>query len=304
MGVVSNGFCDASCKSKQFANQSNLNEFFNSALNNFCQFGRMINPRPASFAIKPASDQSFRFPIISYGPLRLLECLPWLFVATYLRIVAYSSPGLALFLLALSMACILMAFLAAVRATVEFIGGQTQLGQLTFGERLGFVKKTMRWWFVITIIAMMAVGLITRDADIARSVLLGIDGMAFDTRGTSAKFWTPIITILFFFAAMLASNRQEPSFYNVIDFLKHHMPLMVVTYSVLVMVLLGLSPIQAYFRELMMEVRQTSLPLELKNVVSVGFVFFFASLRLWVTLFILTTAFKQSCELLEAKSKT
>ncbi|WP_244485457.1 hypothetical protein [Bradyrhizobium tropiciagri] len=95
-------------------------------------------------------------PETSFGPFRPLPALPWLVMATAIRIVAYGKPGLMLPAMVLTDACVLLAFFATARDSIQASGGRSSLGELTLGEQIRLSLSI--WWRITLVMAVAAIG--------------------------------------------------------------------------------------------------------------------------------------------------
>ncbi len=87
-------------------------------------------------------DQPIRLPNVSYGPFRLLKAVPWLMLATALRFIrARLGPLGGPLAIAAWHAAIFLAFLLAARRMIELTDGHTELGALSFRQRLELTRK-------------------------------------------------------------------------------------------------------------------------------------------------------------------
>ena len=77
-----------------------------------------------------------------------MPALPWLVMATAIRIVAYGKPGLILPAMVLAGACVLLAFFATARDSIQASGGRSSLGELTLAEQIR-LSLSILWRIVL-----------------------------------------------------------------------------------------------------------------------------------------------------------
>src|SRR5262245_8333786 len=118
-------------------------------------------------------------PVISYGPFRMLEAVPWLMLASALRLVAYASRGLALPCLVLASVSLFLACLLAARRMIEFADGSTQLGRLNFGQQLQLAGRVL-WRVGLLMLTLALAAALLGQRWLSPHILLGFDGIAFD----------------------------------------------------------------------------------------------------------------------------
>ena len=234
-------------------------------------------------------------PETSFGPFRPLPALPWLVMATAIRIVAYGKPGLILPAMVLAGACVLLAFFATARDSIQASGGRSSLGELTLGEQTRLSLSI--WWRITLVMAVATIGTAAIGfTSFAPNLMAGIDGMAFDQFTHLGRFWSAAIAALVLLIIVNAESNggRVALFAAAKDFGRHALWLGAAV-LVLGTVNIALGYGQELVRNAIWQFWQTSTTSQpFKSVIYVVFIFGFAMLRLWITLTILTFGLKQS----------
>jgi hypothetical protein len=234
-------------------------------------------------------------PQTQFGPFRLLLALPWLVFAAAMRVIAFGGGGVALPAIVLADLAVLQAFLATATRSIEAAGGQTGLGNLDFLEQFQLMRVVL--WRIVGLMLTATVVLLVLGLDkLAPTMLLGIDGMAFDLVTVSGKFWSAFIAavVLLILVGAEQNRGRVALFAGLREFLRRWYWLGGAV-VVLGIAYLGLGVVQGWVRSAIWNFWQTSGASQfIKNLIYFVFIFGFAMLRLWMTLLILTYGLKQS----------
>jgi len=235
------------------------------------------------------------FPNVSFGPFRFLEAMPWLVLAASMRVIAFNNPILAIPAIGFASIAVLHAFLVVTQRSIELAQGQTNLGALTFREQSRLTRAILWRIALLMVVATTAVSL-AGYSTFAPHLMAGLDGMAFDQPSGIGKFWSPLVAALILLMIVGAEqDRGRLAFWKTADEFARRSLWLVPAVIVLGIIYLGLGTGQGLIRNAIWQFYQTS-PLHplLKNLIYFVFIFGFATLRLWVTLLVLTQALKQS----------
>jgi len=241
-----------------------------------------------------ASVRPIVLPNVSFGPYRLMEAVPWLMFATAMRIFESSNWGQWLVAAGLANLSIFLAFLLAARRMVEFTNGKTGLGRLDFRAQLTLARIVL-----IPIFAFVVVGSIVVFRLGARWTgmyfLLGFDGIAFDQYTYPCMAWSAFLAALLLLTVLKAESTGSVGLFSIFIEFGQRAACMVPAIVAVTIADIGLNAIQGAVRHLVVVFWHTSaLPLTAKNLVYFLFIFSFASVRLWLTLAILTFALRDS----------
>ena len=235
------------------------------------------------------------FPNVSFGPFRFFEAVPWLVLAASMRVIAFNNPLIAIPAIIFASIAVLHAFLLVTQRSIEQAHGQTGLGALTFAEQSRLTRAIL-WRIGVLMIgattAMAAAGF----TSVAPLLMQGLDGMAFDQFGDIGKFWSAIVAALVLLMVVDAEqNRGRVSFRRAVEEFARRSLWLGAAVIALGIIYFGLALGQGLIRNALWQFYQTSMlhPL-IKNLIYFVFIFGFATLRLWVTLLVLTSALKQS----------
>jgi len=234
-------------------------------------------------------------PQTSFGPFRLLHALPWLVLAATMRVIAFGGGSVALPAIIVADLAVLQAFLATAQRSIEAAGGQTGLGDLDFTEQFQLMRVVL--WRVVGLMVVTASAVaLSGFTEIAPHLLNGIDGMAFDQFTVPGKFWSAFIATLILLILVSAgqNNGKVALFAAFGEFARRWFWLGGAVVG-LGIAYLGLGLCQGWVRSAIWNFWQVSDASQfVKNLIYFVFIFSFAMLRLWMTLFILTYALKQS----------
>jgi hypothetical protein len=245
-----------------------------------------------------ALRQQFRqqaFPSVSFGPFRFLEAMPWLVLAASMRVIAFNSPIIAIPAIGFASIAVLHAFLVVTQRSIELAQGQTSLGALTFQEQSRLTRAVL-WRIALLMIAATSAAAAVGYADFAPYLMGGLDGMAFDQPTSVGKFWSALVAALVLLMIVGAEqHRGRVGFWKAVDEFARRSLWLGAAVIALGVIYLGLGTGQGLTRNAIWQFYQTS-PLHplLKNLIFFVFIFGFATLRLWVTLLVLTWALKQA----------
>jgi hypothetical protein len=232
---------------------------------------------------------------VSFGPFRFLEAMPWLVLAASMRVIAFNNAFIAIPAIGFASIAVLHAFLVVTQRSIELAQGQTSLGALTFSEQSRLTRAILWRIALLMIAATMAVSL-AGFTGFAPHLLTGLDGMAFDQGTSLGKFWSALVAAIVLLMVVGAEqNRGRVAFWKAVDELARRSLWLGAAVVVLGVLYLGLGLGQGLIRNALWQFYQTSAlhPL-IKNLIYFVFIFGFATLRLWVTLLVLTWALRQS----------
>lgn len=235
------------------------------------------------------------FPNVSFGPFRFLEAVPWLVLAASMRVISFNNPLIAFPAIIFASIAVLHAFLVVTQRSIEMAHGKTDLGALTFGEQSRLTRAIL-WRIALLMITATAAVAAAGYAGLAPHLMAGLDGMAFDQNTGIGKFWSALVAALVLLTIVGAEqDRGRVSFWKAAEEFAHRGLWLVPAVGALGVIYLGLGAGQGLTRNAIWQFYQTS-PLHpmLKNLIYFVFIFGFATLRLWVTLLVLTWALKQS----------
>lgn len=223
-----------------------------------------------------------------------LEAVPWLMLASAMRFYAYSAGDVSVFAAtAISNLAVFLAFLLAARRMIEWTGGTTRLGHMALRDQLSLGQKILSR-VLLLLFGMLVIALVLGFKTTALHFLLGFDGIAFDQFTTSGMVWSAILAAIVYFMLIGAEQTGAPSLPGAVKELIARRTWMVPAIALVAVAHILLSLVQGYGRHLLYLVWQEQLlPVPVTFIYFI-FVFGFASIRLWVTLAILTFAIRES----------
>src|SRR5262245_43946328 len=239
--------------------------------------------------------QQHTLPNVSFGPFRFFEAMPWLVLAASMRVIAFNSPFIAIPAMVFASIAVLHAFLVVTQRSIELAEGQTCLGGLDFTEQSRLTRAILWRIGLLMLAASLCVGALGNHS-LALHMMSGLDGMAFDQATNIGKFWSAAVAALTLLMVVGAErNRGKVEFWQAAAEFARRSLWLVPAVIILGIIHLGLGLGQGLIRNALWQFYQTSTahPL-IKNLIFFVFIFSFATLRLWVTLLVLTWALKQS----------
>jgi hypothetical protein len=243
-----------------------------------------------------------QIPNTSYGPFRVLEPVPWLLLASVFRVFAAHGGLRALAGLTVSAFALFIAFLLASRRMIESADGQTGLGKLPFAEQMRLSRQVLG-----RVLAVMAVGWISVCALVSplhgAAMLYGFDGTAFDHVALPQMVWSGVIGALVLIMIIQVGAEQPLSLKSALGEFAARWRSLVPAIAILTALYFGLSFLQGLVRRPVQVFYSTSTHLPMiKNLVYVGYVLVFATIRLWCTRAVLTFAMRHSYRRGEAEA--
>jgi F0F1-type ATP synthase membrane subunit c/vacuolar-type H+-ATPase subunit K len=231
----------------------------------------------------------------SFGPLRLIEALPWLVLAAALRVIAFSGGPVALPAIIVASVAVLQAFIAATRRSIELADGHTDLGDLTLKEEVRLSVRILGRIGLLMIVGTILMAW-TGNPALRGALITGLDGMAFDQFTTLGKFWSALVAALVLLMILRAERTggKVEFFAAVNEFIDRWLWLGGAV-VLLGLCYLGLGLAQGIVRDAIWTTWQgeTSQPF-VRNLMFFVFIFSFAMMRLWLTLFVMTWCLRLS----------
>jgi hypothetical protein len=231
----------------------------------------------------------------SFGPFRFIEALPWIVLATAMRVVAYSGGPATLPAIIIASMAILLAFVLVAQRSIELADGQTGLGSLTLWEQIKLARAILGR-IVLLMIAAASVVAMSGYTSLAPNLMLGLDGMAFDQFTMIGKFWSATVASFVLLMIVRAdANHGAVDFFATLNELARRSFWIGAAILALGAIYLTLGYVQGLVRHAVWIYGQTSPHgTFVRNLVFFVFIFSFAMLRLWITLIVLTYGLKYS----------
>lgn len=233
-------------------------------------------------------------PLVSYGPFRQLEAVPWLMLAASMRIAAFGGGLIALPAIIIADVALLLAFVIVAWRMVLISNGRSDLGQLAFSQQLRMARHVLLpvlGLLAVATTAAAASGLFSQPGEF----MLGFDGIAFDQRTHVGRLWSAFIAAMVLLMVLQVDESAKPSLFRAMrEFarrIRWLLPGILLVFAAAIL----LAPIQDWFRSWIRDIWQgQGVPVGVKALLSLGFVVIFATLRLWLTVAILVFALRQS----------
>lgn len=227
----------------------------------------------------------------TFGPLRLLEPMPWLMLAAALRFLSTSAvqPVGLLAHIGAHVALFLALLIAARRMLEWSASGGGGLGAQGFREQLQLSKVVLLRMLALMALAL-AVAFPFAPTAYAVQALAGFDGIAFDQWTLPGRLWSSLLAALIFCMLLDADAGRPVTFANAARQFWRHAAELSLAILIIATLQTGVSFLQEFGRDLVRFIFRLALPTPLKNLTYLIFVVGFAAIRLWVTIAVLAFA--------------
>jgi hypothetical protein len=227
------------------------------------------------------------------GGFPVLDIVPWLMLAATMRFIGWRGGTFGLVTTVLSDLFVFIAFLLGARAMIEWTGGRMQVGRASFREQLALAHKILLRVFMLLVAASVIVGLLG-PAKLGPYMMMGFDGIAFDQFSRLGRVWSAMLATIVFMLVVTAETSGRVSLRAAWHELARHAGWMLPAIAAIALLQFGLGGLQGVVRAWVYALWQSAAPETAKNFIYFIFVFGFASLRVWLTLAILTLALRAS----------
>lgn len=228
-----------------------------------------------------------------FGGFPVFDIVPWLMLAATMRFIGWRGGAFGLVTMVLSDLFVFIAFLLGARAMIEWTGGHMQIGRAGFRVQLTLAHKILLRVFVLLVAATVIVGLLG-PARLGPYMMMGFDGIAFDQFSKVGMVWSAVLAAIVFMLVVSTETGGQVSLRTALHELVRHSGWMVPAIAAVALLQLGISSLQGFARAWVYALWQSGAPETAKNFIYFFFVFGFASLRVWLTLVILTLALRES----------
>ena len=241
-------------------------------------------------------------PATKFAPYLMLQTLPWLLLATVLRLYMKAAPNvLVLPMFVLVQLSVFIAFLVASERMIKLSGGWTSLASLTMGQRTRFAWQVI--WrlltvFLVTVVLAVATG---ANKHAAATLWVGFDGLAFPWRQGALQIWIAFISIVTFIFVLEKGTGNEPSFTCVLKQLRTHRRTLLCSWVYLGLFLMAITFVQsnlAFVLGLFLDNGENGT---VGAYLLIGFIVLFSYLRIWTIVAILTYSIRASYQRLGAQ---
>jgi len=233
-------------------------------------------------------------PTASYGRFRQLEVLPWLLLSATMRVLAFGGGWLAIPAIVLSHVSLMLAFVIVTWRMILLLNGRSGLGRLDFAIQLKMTRSILlpvAGLLIAASIAAAASGLLAQPDQL----ILGFDGTAFDQKTQTGRIWSAIIAAIVLLMVFQFDRGETPSLFRALADFGRRAVWLVPAILLLAATSFVLGAVQGWFRLLIAQVWiEEGAPKIVKAAVSMSYVVIFATIRLWMTIAILTLALRQS----------
>ncbi|MEM9332599.1 MAG: hypothetical protein AAGA53_14820 [Pseudomonadota bacterium] len=238
-----------------------------------------------------------------FGPFRISEAIPWLLIASAFRVQKHVLPieSLALLNLILVQCFVFMAFASTVHSVVTDSGGKSQIGKYSLLAKIGLmkrvIKKVLAMQFFVCIGAVFAIAALkaggidaTKALILPASFLVSFNGMIYTDGYFLARIASAIVAVMVFLWVIAAATGKPVTWKELGESLSQHGFAMMLAAFFLVGTMQFLNHNQLEFlKYLYVTSSAKHMPL-----IYLVYQTVFAFIRLWLTIYILTTALKWS----------
>lgn len=234
----------------------------------------------------------------SFGPYLILNSVPWLFLASALRLFSrrWESVGSLYVLLILSQTVLLIAVLLAAARMIRLLGGQVTLSELSFQEQKSLTGR-LAWKLVLVNFLAICLGFaLGGDRNVLSHFWFGLDSTVYAWFAPDLfYFWNAFLVSVIFLTIVNKGIGKPPTlrsavseFFRRILFFGPALVLLVVFYSLSFYLQIKV------FADALNLLYAALIDDTLKNFFNVGVVTFISYIRLWVTVAVLSYALRQS----------
>lgn len=223
-----------------------------------------------------------------------MTVVPWLMLASAIRFVAYFLGAPGLLLMALSDLAVFIAFLLAARGLIEWTGGQTGLGRMAFRDQIRLGWHILKRVFGLLLVAWVTL-VVLGAREIAPHLLYGFDGIAFDQFSKLGRVWSAVLAAIVLLMLVRSERSGQPSLVDALTELWRRAPWLVPAIAAVALAQFGLNAVQGFARGgIRIMIHTPEIPSLVTQFAYFGFVFCFATLRLWTVVAILVYALRAS----------
>jgi hypothetical protein len=220
--------------------------------------------------------------------------VPWLMLASAIRFVAYFLGAPGLLLMALSDLAVFIAFLLAARGLIEWTGGQTRLGRMVFRDQLTLGWRILKRVFGLLVAAWLILAMLGAR-EIAPHMLYGFDGIAFDQFSKLGRVWSGLLAAIVLLMLVRAEQSGQPSLRAALAEFCRRAVWLVPAVAAVAIAQFGLNVVQGFARGgIRLMIHTPEIPSVVTQFAYFGFVFCFATIRLWAVVAILVYALRAS----------
>lgn len=233
--------------------------------------------------------------ITQFAPYLALQTLPWLLLATVLRLYMKTAPNaVVLLLFVLVQLSVFIAFLVACEKMIKLSGGWTSLDRLTMGQRARFAWQVI-WRLLIAFLVAVVLAITTGvDKHLAATLWVGFDGLAFPWRQGALQIWIAFIATVTFIFVLEKGTGNAPRFIGVARQLRTHKRSLCVSWVYLGLFLMIITFAQSKLAFMLGSVLDDGKLGTVGTYVLVAFIVLFSYVRIWVVVAILTYTIRAS----------
>jgi hypothetical protein len=227
-----------------------------------------------------------------------LEAVPWLMLASALRFYGYFSGGVvSLVATGLSNLAVFLAFLLAARRMIEWTGGSVRFGALPIRDQLRLGQQILNRVLVL-LFGLFALAMLLGFKQQALHFMLGFDGIAFDQHTWTGMVWSATLAATVYLMLLDAEQYGKPSLPRAAMAGFRNWRWILPAILLVALADIAISVAQGQLRGLVTMMWANGVaPIGIMKAIYFTFVFGFATLRLWVTLAILTCVIREGYRL-------
>ncbi|RYC15614.1 hypothetical protein [Ciceribacter ferrooxidans] len=233
--------------------------------------------------------------ITRFSPYLLLGTVPWLLLATVLRLNMKVAPGaVALLLLPLVQIVVFIAFLLASEKMISLSRGHTSLAELTVSAKARFACQVIwRLLLLFLVSVLLAIGIGVSGLQ-AATMWMGFDGLAYPWRQGPLQAWVAFISIVAFVFVLEKGSERDPRYLNLVRRLYEHRRSLLMSWVYISLFLMLATFVQGKIALLAGYLLSFTDIASIERVALIGYIAAFSYLRIWVVVAILTFSFRAS----------
>lgn len=225
----------------------------------------------------------------------MFEAVPWLLLATVIRIYSRALPDSVLLLGFLVLHVpVFIAFLLASQKMIDLTGGTTSLERLSFRRQLS-LSWAVIWRLLILFFATIGAAILFGiDKSLAARLWVGFDGIVFAWGWGFLPFWSALIAAIAFLMVVEKGLNRKPTLRSVLRQIKSRWTYLAQAVIIIGVFFLVCNFVQLFVGNIVKALGdQMAHPLP-RNLLYVGFFLGLSCLRLWGAIAILTYALRAS----------
>ncbi|MEM9278038.1 MAG: hypothetical protein AAGA76_05660 [Pseudomonadota bacterium] len=241
-----------------------------------------------------------------FGPFRISEAVPWLLLASALRAFGHIAGKTIVIEVLLVQCLVFMAFSATAHSIVTESGGRSVIGGFSLAGKIRLMKNVIKkvLWFqfgIILLYLFLAVSLDLNDEGArelssvvywAGSFFVAFDGMVYTSGFFVTRIASSIMGVMVFLWVIASATERPVTWQELLKSLGEHWLAMAISVIVLTACMHFINYNQLKFLGFLMA--DVTTDARLQTIIYIFYQTAFAFFRMWLMIYVLTTALKWS----------